>query len=143
MEIKKARTLAASLFKVGQTRVYIDPVQHEAIKGAITKDDVRGLIGKRIIKKRGGDMTSKGRTRALQEKKAKGRKRGHGKRTGSYKARAKPRQKWMKTVRALRSTLKKVRKEKGMDSTTYQKHYRLIKGNYYRGKKQLTDTVAK
>ena len=48
----------------------------------------------------------------------------------------------MKTVRALRSTLKAVRKEKGMDSATYQKHYRLIKGNYYRGKKQLKETIT-
>lgn len=142
MELKKAKTLAASLFKVGETRVYIDPAQEEAVKAAITKDDVRGLIGKRIIKKRSGDMTSKGRARVLQAKKAKGRKRGHGKRTGSFKARAKPREKWMKTVRALRETLRALRKEKGMDSTDYQKYYRLIKGNYFRGKKQLKETVT-
>ena len=69
MELKKAKTLAASLFKTGETRVYIDPTQHEAVKGAITKDDVRGLIGKRIIKKRGGDMTSKGRAARCRERK--------------------------------------------------------------------------
>lgn len=143
MELKKAKKLASQLFKVGETRVFIDASQNEALKNAITKEDVRGLIGKRIIKKRSTDGNSRGRARKLQEKKRKGRKRGQGKRTGSFKARSKPRERWMKNVRALRSTLAATRKEKGMDSQIYQKYYRLIKGNYFRGKAQLRQAIEK
>ena len=46
------RRLAAQMLKCGKNRVKFDPDSLEEIKEAITKADIRGLIGKRIISKK-------------------------------------------------------------------------------------------
>lgn len=143
MDLNKAKTLAAKVLKVGIGKIYIDPVQTTKVKEAMTKDDIRGLIADRIIKKRQENSQSKARSRKMATKRRKGRKRGSGKRKGTKKTRVNKKQTWVKNVRSQRRTLKELRnsnpeevKEKG-----YSKTYRRIKGNYFKGKKYLIEYI--
>ncbi len=143
MKLEKAKVLAAQIMKTGVTKIYLDPTKSAKIKEAMTKDDVRGLIAERVVKKRQDNYQSKGKARILKEKKQKGRKRGKGKRKGSKKTRTEKKKTWISKVRAQRRTLKELKtsnpsavKEKG-----YSNIYRKIKGNYFKGKKYLKEYI--
>jgi len=137
MESRKAKELAARVLKVGVGRIYIDPAQVQKVSEAMTKDDIRGLIAERIIRKRASSEQSMGRARALKEKKQNGRKRGKGKKAGTKKVRTEQRASWIGRVRALRRTLREL-KEKNPEAVKakgYSDIYKKIKGNYFKGKK--------
>jgi large subunit ribosomal protein L19e len=137
MEQKKVRRLAAQVLKVGENRVWFDPTKSKEISDALTKEDVRGLIGQNLIKKSATAGHSKGRTRLLKEKKKKGRRRGFGKRRGTQKTRVDKKRRWIKAVRSQRAFLQELREKKTVSKTLYTKLYSLVKGGYFRGKKQI------
>jgi large subunit ribosomal protein L19e len=143
MELDKVKKLAAKVLKVGPKRFYIDPEQVARAKEAMTKEDVRGLISERIIKKRHHQGKSRAGARLLAEKKQKGRKRGKGKRTGTKKARVEKKSNWIKKVRAQRRMLRELRKSnpKAVEEKGYRDIYRKIKGNYFRGKNYVKEYV--
>ncbi len=143
MELKKAKELAGRILKVGVNKIYIDPKNTAKVAEAMTKDDVRGLIADRIIKKRRVNSQSSGRTKAIKEKQRKGRKRGKGKKKGTKKARGEKKATWIKKVRAQRRTLKELRKSnpEAVKAKGYGNTYRRIKGNYFRGKKYLKEYI--
>jgi large subunit ribosomal protein L19e len=143
MEARKAKELAARILKVGVGRIYVDPANLSKVNEAMTKDDVRGLIAERVVKKRGSASQSTGRAKMLKEKKQKGRRRGKGKRSGTKKVRTEQRDTWIGKVRAQRRTLRELReknpaavKEKG-----YGVAYKKIKGNFFKGKKYLIEYI--
>lgn len=139
MDSKKVKRIAASVLKTGVQRVWFNPGEIERIEEIMTKDDVRELIKEGIIRKRKPKSQSRGRARALKVKKSKGRKGGRGKRTGTKKARTHEKESWMKRVRAQRRILKELKKKKpkAVEKIGYGKLYRMIKGNYFKGKKYL------
>lgn len=141
MNPRKLKRMAADILNVGETKVWVDPTQMVKAAEAMTRDDVRGLIGQRIIKKRRDSHHSRGSARILKEKKALGRKSGKGKRTGTKKARSKPREQWINRVRALRMSLREMKKA-GTIKGNYRQFYSQIKGNNFRGRKHL-EQVAK
>ncbi len=143
MELKKAKKLAATILKVGVNRIYIDPQKTSKVKEAMTKEDIKGLIAERIIKKRQDNYQSKGRTKKLLEKKRKGRKSGYGKRKGTKKNRGEKKKKWMSKVRAQRRTIKEMKKEnpEKVKAVGYSNVYRKIKGGFFKGKKYLIEYV--
>ncbi|MDD3083896.1 MAG: 50S ribosomal protein L19e, partial [Candidatus ainarchaeum sp.] len=61
MDLNKAKELASKILKTGKGRIYIDPKQEKKVKEAMTKEDIRGLIAERIIKKRQTNLQSNGR----------------------------------------------------------------------------------
>ncbi|MEK6821354.1 MAG: 50S ribosomal protein L19e [archaeon] len=140
MNPRKLKRMAAEILQVGETKIWVDPTQIVKAAEAMTRDDVRGLIAQRIIRKRKDQGHSRGAARILQAKKRLGRKTGKGKRTGTKKARSKPREQWISRVRALRTTLRTLKKE-GTVTTAYRALYRQVKGNYFRGKKHLQQSV--
>jgi len=143
MELDKVKKLAAQLLKVGVKRVYISPSQMDKAREAMTKDDVRGLIADRVIRKRPAQSQSRARARKLAEKKKKGRKSGRGKRKGTKKSRAEKKRTWVKRVRAQRRMLKELRKEdpEAVKAVGYGDVYKKIKGNYFKGKKYVKEYV--
>jgi len=143
MELKKAKELAANLMKVGTGKIHIDPKNITKVKEAMTKDDVRGLIADRVIKKRQDNSQSKGRTRKSQEGKRKGRQRGKGKRKGTKNNRGGKKDAWINKVRAQRRTLKEIKKENPelVKERGYSDIYKKIKGNYFKGKKYLREYI--
>lgn len=75
MNLRAQRKMAASILKVGENRIWIDPENIDNVSMAIRKEDVRALIRSKAIRARGIVGTSRGRTRNLTEKK-KGKDRG-------------------------------------------------------------------
>jgi large subunit ribosomal protein L19e len=143
MELDKVKKLAAKVLKVGPKRIYIDPAQATRAREAMTKEDVRGLISERIIKKRHTFGKSRARARALAAKRKKGRKRGRGKRTGTKDARMEKKSNWIKRVRAQRRMLRELRKSspKAVEEKDYRDIYMKIKGNYFKGKNYVKEYV--
>lgn len=143
MDLNKVRRLAMNILNVGETKIWLDPSKEQQIKEAMTKDDVRGLIAERIIRKKQDSFQSKGRTRSLKEKKKKGRKKGQGKRTGTKKARVKKKAKHINAVRAQRRVLKDLKeKEPELFKTVkYSSMYKKIKSGFFKGKKYVESAV--
>jgi len=143
MEGKKAKELAARLLKVGVGRIHLDPTQVAKISEAMTKDDIRGLIAERIIKKRTSHEQSMGRARILNIKRAKGRRRGKGKRSATRKVRSEQKLRWIGRVRSQRATLKEMTttNKSAIEELGYSDIYRKIKGNYFRGKRHLVEYI--
>ena len=109
MEAGKAKELAAKILKVGEGRIFIQPDEVSKVAEAMTKDDVRTLIAERVIKKRPSASQSMGRARELKAKRAKGRRRGQGKRTARKRVRMEQRDRWIGRVRSQRSTLRELK----------------------------------
>ena len=141
MNNRKLKRMAADIFGAGESKIWVDPTQTVKAKEAMTRDDVRKLISERVIRKRKDHGHSRGAARILQAKKALGRRKGPGKRTGTRKTRMKPKQQWISRVRALRGALRTLKKE-GKVTDNYGKLYKQIKGNYFRGKKHLETVIG-
>lgn len=137
MKQDKIRRIASGILKVGGNKVWLNPDEKGKIEESMTKDDVRGLIKEGLVKKIRGKGHSRARARLLHEKKKKGRKKGLGKRTGSKKARMKKKERWIASVRAQRKELKKLKGENKKLTMGYGKIYRMIKGNYFKGRKYV------
>lgn len=129
MALRTVRRLAAQLLDVGEKRVVFDPAQLGEIAKAVTKDDVRKLIAARAItvERVKGVPRTRGRLRT-------GRKRlrgqGIGKRRGTANARTDRKRKWMSTVRAQRTLLRRLRME-GKLLKGYREIYMKIKGGAF------------
>ncbi|MBN1941367.1 MAG: 50S ribosomal protein L19e [Candidatus Diapherotrites archaeon] len=143
MQSKKVKQLAAKILNCGTGRVWFSPTDFEKIKSAMTKEDIKELIKQGVIKKKKINCQSRGRARILKKKKARGRKKGFGARRGRKKARTETKKRWMKRVRAMRSELKKLRKEnpKAVEKIGYRKLYKMVKGNFFKGKKYVAAFV--
>ncbi len=141
MQLNKIRRMAAGILKVGKTKIVFSEKDQDKIAESMTKEDVRQLIKDGIVKKRKDQHQSRARARKLKEKKTKGRRRGKGKRKGTTKTRTQKKKTWMKNVRAQRKKLKELKTEVKMEKGQYSKIYRMIKGNYFKGKKYVEAMV--
>ncbi|MDD5148302.1 MAG: 50S ribosomal protein L19e [Candidatus ainarchaeum sp.] len=139
MKSGKIKIIAARVLKCGSNRVWFNPEEAEKVKSAMTKEDVKALIQEGIIRKKKANAQSMGRARILSAKKKRGRKRSFGSRRGLKSARSEKRRRWIGRVRALRSELKKLKKEnpKAVEKIGYRKIYRLVKGNFFKGRRYL------
>jgi large subunit ribosomal protein L19e len=121
----------------------MDQDRLDEIAKAVTKEDIRILINGKAITVRQIKGISNGRKKYNEKQKQKGRKRGHGSRKGAKYARLPKKERWMRTIRALRRYLKTLRDEKQIDKTTYRKYYMKAKGGEFRSKHHLqTHLVA-
>ncbi len=143
MDLKKAKELAAEILKVGKSRIYMDPTNLKKVDEAMTKDDVRGLIAERIIKKRKVNFQSRGRSRVAILQKQKGRSRGKGKRRGTKNTRVDKKSNWIHKVRAQRAMLQELKKTNpaAVEEKGYGNIYKRIKGNFFKGKNYLKEYV--
>ena len=142
MELKKLKTMAAQLLGVGKHRIWVDASAMERVKESLTKEDDRQLLKDRIVKKRKVHGTSRGRAKGLLKKKKKGRKRGFGKRTGRRKTRMQEESQWVGKIRALRNKLRELKGQKKIQKHSYQKLYKMVKGNFFKGKKALEEYAS-
>lgn len=143
MNTRKIRRMAAEVLGVGAGRVRMAETGPDAFANAMTKDDVRALAKDRSVFVSKSPMQSRGRARLNKGQRKKGRQRGFGTRKGPKSARDPGKDRWMKNVRALRSELAKLRREhpKEVDAIGYRKLYNMIKGNFFRGRKYLSQFV--
>ncbi len=137
MDVKFQRRLAAEILKCGVERVWIDPNALDEIKEAVTREDVRMLIKRGLIKKKQVKGTSRVRANYLRNQKEKGRRRGPGSRKGKKYARYPRKVRWMKNIRSIRRTLRDLRDSGKIDRHTYRRFYMLAKGGTFKNKNHL------
>ena len=136
-DLRNQRRMAASLLKCGVHRVWMDHDRLDEIAKAVTKADIRVLINGKAIKSRQIIGISSGRKKFIAKQKEKGRRRGHGSRKGAKYARLPKKERWIRTIRPIRSYLKSLRDEKQIDRSIYRKYYRKAKGGEFRSKHHL------
>jgi len=136
-DLRNQRRMASELLKCGNNRVWMDHDRIDEIAKAVTKDDIRILIKGKAIKASQKKGISSGRKKFVQKQKDKGRRRGHGSRKGAKYARLGKKERWMRTIRPIRSYLKDLRSEKKITPSIYRKYYRKAKGGEFRSRHHL------
>jgi large subunit ribosomal protein L19e len=139
--LRNQRRLAASILRVGQNRVWIDPTEGNEVSLANSRLSVRKLIKNGVIRKRKVVVHSRFQARAHLEAKRKGRHCGYGKRKGTREARLPTKVIWMRRQRVLRRLLKKYRAARKIDHRIYHKFYMAAKGNQFKNKTVLIEAI--
>jgi large subunit ribosomal protein L19e len=132
MNLKVQKRLAAQILSCSPDRVTFNEDRLEDIKQAITKRDLKLLIGDGAITKKAGNFTSRVRARKLALQKRKGRRKGEGTRKGKFTARFKPKQTWMKQIRVQREFIKLLLDKAIITRLAYRELYLKCKGGYFR-----------
>jgi large subunit ribosomal protein L19e len=142
-DLRNQRRMAKDILKCGRNRVWMDPDRLEDIAKAVTKHDVRTLINGGAIEVLQKNGISNGRKKYNDNQKKKGRRRGIGSRKGKKYARLPRKERWIRTIRPLRTYLRELRDNKSIDPHIYRKYYRKAKGGEFRNKQYLkTKLVA-
>ncbi|MFH7904199.1 MAG: 50S ribosomal protein L19e [Candidatus Aenigmatarchaeota archaeon] len=123
------KRLAASILKVGLSKVWLDPDHFEDIKNAITRKDIKKLIEKGYIKKKQGKIP--------YPKEKKDKKQRAGSRKGKKGARADKKRAWINTIRPIRKMLNELKRQGKIDKETYKTAYRLAKAGTFRSRSHL------
>ena len=137
MRFKIQKRLAAEILKCSKKKITFDKDRLSDIKEAITKADIKSLIGNKAISKKAGKHVSRARARVQLRQKRKGRRRGHGSKKGKRTSRLSKKEKWIKTVRAQRDLLKELRNKEIISKSDYQMLYRKSKGGFFRSRRHI------
>ena len=131
-DLTNQKRIAASLLKCGVHRVWFDPERNTDIQNAISREDIRGLIGEGAIEAEQVRGVSRGRARAKTAKRSYGHCKGPGRRKGAAGARNPSKVQWMQKIRAIRKTLREMRENGTVDSHMYRLLYRKSAGGQFR-----------
>lgn len=137
MNLKVQKRLAAQIFNCSPDRVVFNDDRLEDIKQAITKRDLKLLIGDGAISKKPGNFTSRTRARKLALQKRKGRRDGAGSRKGKFTARFKPKETWMNKIRVQREFLRMLLEKGILTRKAYRELYLKSKGGYFRSRRHI------
>ena len=138
MNLSVQKRIASQVLNCGLNRVWLDTERSEEISMAITREDIRKLIHRGLIKKKPEKSISKVRTRKRTLQRKKGRRKGYGKRKGTANARNSKKGRWMQRIRPLRRELKKMRDTRYIEKNIYRSLYRMAKGGAFRSVSHLT-----
>ena len=137
MKLRNQKRIAAQLLKVGKKHVQFDQDNLSEIKEAITKADLRSLVGQGVIRLKQYQSQSHSRVKKRAEQKRKGRRKGQGSREGNATARLPSKREWINKVRLQRDLLVLL-KEKGMISNKVYREMRAkVKGGFFRTRKHI------
>ena len=136
-DLRNQRRMASAILKCGSDRVWIDPDRTGDVASAVTRSDIRRLVSSGVIVKIPARGISRGRARERAEDKKQGRRRGPGSRKGAMYARLPRKDRWMRTIRALRDELTRLKEAKTIDAHVYRNYYMRAKGGQFRSRNHL------
>ena len=137
MILKLQKRLAGSVLRCSPKRVIFDPARLEDIKEAITKTDIRMLVGEGAISERPVTGVSRFRANKRKVQRSKGLRKGAGSRKGKATARRPGKQAWMDRVRVQRKFLKKLKITSLINNESFKELYAKSKGGYFRSIKHI------
>lgn len=137
MILKLQKRLGARVLNCSPKRVVFDPSRLEDIKEAITKTDIRLLVGEGAITERPEKGVSRARANKRKRQKRKGLRRGEGSRKGKATARRPKKQAWMDGIRAQRKFLKHLKKNNLLKPGAFKELYVKSKGGFFRSIKHI------
>ncbi len=147
MKLTTQKRLGAKLLKAGKNRVKFSVEKLKEIKEAITRADIRSLIKNKVIQKKQKKGISSGRKKKIEAQKKKGRRRGYGRRKGTFKARNPKKRAWINKIRPQRRFLKELKEINLINNKEYRELYLKSKGNFFRSvahlELYLTKTLKK
>jgi large subunit ribosomal protein L19e len=132
--MKLQKRLAADVFGASEKRVSFDENRIDEIKEAITKSDIKRLIGTGAIIELQKTGISRSRANKRMKQRSKGRQRGHGSRKGRATAREPGKRQWINKVRLQRRFIAALRSSNKIDKPIYKDLYRKVKGGFFRSK---------
>ena len=136
MNQKKQKELLARTLKAGKNRIRLNPEKGEVLKEAITRADLRSVVGTAVVvKKKKG--VSRVRARLRKEQQKKGRRKGPGSKKGAKYSRITKKELWMNKVRAQRKFLTDLKEKGKIEKDVYRNLYRMITGGFFRSKAHL------
>ncbi|MFH7880509.1 MAG: 50S ribosomal protein L19e [Candidatus Aenigmatarchaeota archaeon] len=127
--MKLQKRLAARIFGVGESKIWLDPTKISEIEKAVSAADIRRLIKKGYIKKK--------KEKLPRPKEKEKRRRYHGSRKGKKYSIVSRKERWIRLVRVLRRYAKELKEEGKIDNRTYRKIRALIKGGMFKSRAHL------
>ncbi|MGC1122253.1 MAG: 50S ribosomal protein L19e [Candidatus Methanofastidiosia archaeon] len=132
MNLSVQKRIASDVMDCGVHRVWLDTDRAEEVSMAITREDIRKLVHRGLIKKKPEKSISRMRARKRTLQRKKGRRKGHGTRKGTLNARKSRKERWMQRIRPLRRELKTMRDTRYIERDIYRRLYRMAKGGAFR-----------
>ncbi len=141
MKLTNQKRLAADIMKIGKSRVWINPERVEDVEEVITRAEIRGLINDGVIQALPQKGISRGRARIRHLQKKKGRRRGHGSRSGGKTSLLSKKKRWAIKIRAIRKRLKVLVDSRVIQRSTYRRLYLLSKGGVFDNVRQVEQYI--
>jgi len=130
-DLNAQRRLAADILDVGESRVWLDPDAQSEIAEAITRDDIRDLVDRGVIRDEEATSNSRGRARDRQAKRDYGHRTGTGSRKGTAGARSDATDEWTSRIRAQRRRLRELRDDGPLSPSQYRALYDKASGGEF------------